>query len=114
MLLQPLWGKKSVWLAGAVTLLVHSYAHFGNLLLDQPLMYLAFGAVLAIVWGLPLTILALRRDLERLRASTGFRTRCVSSAVCSGKWRVSTCPAPQTVQDAHPAGANRGEFMAAD
>lgn len=67
--LRPFWGKKAAWLAGVFTLLLHSYAHYGHLLLEQPLVYLGFGAVLAVVWGVPLTFLALKRDLE---AATGF------------------------------------------
>ncbi len=69
LLLRPSWGRRAGWLAGTVVLLVHTFAHNGELLLTDPLMYLAFGAVLAVVWGVPLTILALRRDLE---SAAGF------------------------------------------
>lgn len=69
LLLQPFWGERATWLAGAFALVVHSYAHNGQMLLEQPLMYLAFGAVLALLWGVPLTVLAVRRGLE---AAAGF------------------------------------------
>ena len=69
LLLRPSWGRRAGWLAGAVVLLVHTFAHNGELLLTDPLMYLAFGSVLAVVWGVPLTLLALRRDLE---SAAGF------------------------------------------
>ena len=69
LLLRPSWGRRAGWLAGVVVLLVHTFAHNGELLLSDPLMYVAFGTVLAVVWGVPLTILALRRDLE---SAAGF------------------------------------------
>lgn len=69
LLLRPSWGARAAWMSGVFVLLVHSYAHYGHLLLEQPLLYVGFGAVLAIVWGLPLTFLALRRDLE---SAVGF------------------------------------------
>lgn len=69
MVLLPFWGAKAPWIAGLLALLIHSYAHYGNLLLTNPAMYLIFGAVLALVWGVPMTLLALQRDLE---SATGF------------------------------------------
>lgn len=69
LLLRPSWGRHAPWLAGGVALLVHTFAHNGELLLANPLMYLGFGTVLALVWGVPTTILALRRDLE---SAAGF------------------------------------------
>ena len=69
LLLQPTWGHRAGWLAGVVALLVHTFAHNGELLLNDPITYLAFGSVLAMVWGVPLTLLALRRDLE---SAAGF------------------------------------------
>lgn len=69
LLLRPTWGRHAAWLAGLATLLVHTFAHNGDLLVADPLAYLAFGAVLAVVWGVPLTVLALRRDLE---SAVGF------------------------------------------
>ena len=90
MLLQPFWGSKAVRLAAAFTLLVHSYAHYGNLLVDQPLMYLAFGPCWRSSGGYRLPSLPCGAISSRLSASTGFKTQYVSSATCSGKWRVST------------------------
>jgi hypothetical protein len=69
LLLRPSWGRRAPWLAGIVALLVHTFAHNGELLLANPLMYLAFATVLALLWGVPTTILALRRDLE---SAAGF------------------------------------------
>lgn len=69
LVLRPHWGGRAAWMSGVFVMLVHSYAHYGNVLLEQPLLYVGFGAVLAIVWGLPLTVLALRRDLE---SAVGF------------------------------------------
>lgn len=64
LVLRPFWGRRSAALAGVVTLLVHAFAHAGDLLLTDPATYLGFGIVLALVWGVPATVLALRRDLE--------------------------------------------------
>ncbi len=69
LLLRPHWGRRAPWLACIVALLVHTFAHNGELLLADPLMYVGFGIVLALVWGVPTTVLALRRDLE---SAVGF------------------------------------------
>jgi hypothetical protein len=69
LLLRPTWGRRAPWLAGIVALLVHTFAHNGDLLLANPLVYVGFGVVLALVWGVPTTVLALRRDLE---SAAGF------------------------------------------
>jgi hypothetical protein len=52
------------WLAGFLALLVHNYSHFDDLFLQDPLLALGMGLVLAIGWGLPLTVLAFRRGIE--------------------------------------------------
>jgi hypothetical protein len=52
------------WLAGFLALLVHNYSHFDDLFLQNPLLALGMGFVLAVIWGLPETILALRRGIE--------------------------------------------------
>jgi len=52
------------WLAGLVALFVHNFMHFDDLWLQAPLTALGMGLVMALVWGLPPTILALHRDLE--------------------------------------------------
>jgi hypothetical protein len=52
------------WLAGMLALFVHNFMHFDDLWLQSPLTALGMGLVMALVWGLPPTILALRRDLE--------------------------------------------------
>lgn len=68
--LRKTWPARSAaWLAGVLALLVHNYAHFDALFVEQPLFALAYGAVVALLWGLPPTLLALRRDLE---AAAGF------------------------------------------
>jgi hypothetical protein len=55
---------KAVWLAGLLSMLVHSYAHFDDLFLQSPLTGFGMGAGIALFWGLPLTVLARRRGLE--------------------------------------------------
>ncbi|MCL4528076.1 MAG: hypothetical protein M1282_01535 [Chloroflexi bacterium] len=52
------------WVAGLLALFVHNFMHFDDLWLQAPLTALGMGLVMALVWGLPPTILALRRDLE--------------------------------------------------
>jgi hypothetical protein len=51
-------------IAGILALVVHNYMHFDDLFLQAPLIALGYGLVLALVWGLPPTLLALRRGLE--------------------------------------------------
>ena len=55
---------QAVWLSGLLALLVHNFMHFDNQLINAPWAALGTGLVLALVWGLPPTILALRRDLD--------------------------------------------------
>jgi hypothetical protein len=52
------------WQAGLLALLAHTFMHFDDLYLEAPLMALGMGAVTGLIWGLPMTLLALRRDLE--------------------------------------------------
>lgn len=61
--------RQAAWLAGLLSLLVHAYAHFSDEFLTQPLFALVMGSLLALIWGLPMTYLALRRDLD---SSVGF------------------------------------------
>lgn len=56
--------NQAAWLAGLLAMLAHNFMHFGDLFLQAPLMALGLGAGMAILWGLPPTILALRRDIE--------------------------------------------------
>lgn len=56
--------QPSRWMAGMVALFVHNFMHFDDLWLQAPLTALGMGLVMAMLWGLPPTILALRRDLE--------------------------------------------------
>jgi hypothetical protein len=63
-LLRPGWPRQAAPLAAAVSLLTHNYSHFGALFREQPLFALGYGAVVGLVFGLPMTVLALRRDLE--------------------------------------------------
>lgn len=55
---------RASWLAGFLTMLVHACMHFDDLFLQAPLVALGMGLVMAFIWGLPPTILALRRDLD--------------------------------------------------
>lgn len=56
--------ERAGWLAGLLALLVHNFMHFDDLFLQAPLVALGMGLVMALLWGLPPTLLALRRDLE--------------------------------------------------
>ncbi|MEZ4726947.1 MAG: hypothetical protein R3E79_07420 [Caldilineaceae bacterium] len=65
LILRPFWpARQAVWLASGFALLIHTYGHYSELFVTQPLMALVMGAVLSLLWGLPLTLLALRRDVE--------------------------------------------------
>ncbi|HEX6383597.1 MAG TPA: hypothetical protein VF177_02900 [Anaerolineae bacterium] len=61
--------QQAVWLAGVLSLLVHAYSHFGDEFLTQPLATLVMGGAMGLIWGLPMTLLAIRRDLD---SSVGF------------------------------------------
>lgn len=52
------------WVAGGLALLVHNFMHFDDLFVQNPLAAVGMGAIMALLWGLPPTLLALRRDLE--------------------------------------------------
>ena len=62
--LRPSMPGQAAWWAGILTLLAHNFMHFDDLWLTAPWMAAGMGAVMALVWGLPPTLLALRRDLE--------------------------------------------------
>jgi hypothetical protein len=50
--------------SGLLALLVHNFVHLDDLFLQAPLVALGMGVVMAIVWGIPETVLALRRDID--------------------------------------------------
>jgi hypothetical protein len=60
--------RQAGWLAGLLALLTHNYVHFDDLWLQAPWVAVGMGAVLAVLWGVPLTVLALRRDLDSAMA----------------------------------------------
>jgi hypothetical protein len=64
LLLQRSLPQSAHWQAGLLALCVHNFMHFDDLWIEAPLVALGMGLVMALVWGLPPTILALRRDLE--------------------------------------------------
>jgi hypothetical protein len=64
MLIRPSMPQSADWLAGLMALFAHNFMHFDDLWLQSPLTALGMGLVMALIWGLPPTILALRRDLE--------------------------------------------------
>lgn len=64
MVLQKSMPQSANWQAGLLALFVHNFMHFDDLWFEAPLVALGMGAVMALIWGLPPTILALRRDLE--------------------------------------------------
>jgi hypothetical protein len=56
--------EQATWLAGLLSMLVHTYSHYDELFLQAPLVALGMGAAMALLWGLPLMLLARRRGLE--------------------------------------------------
>ncbi len=62
--LRPSLQRQAAFWAGILALLGHNFMHFDDLWLTAPWMAAGMGAVMALVWGLPPTLLALRRDLE--------------------------------------------------
>jgi hypothetical protein len=60
--------KAAAWLAALTALLVHNYAHFSLLFMEAPLVALGMGLVMGLIWGVPMTILALRKGLESATA----------------------------------------------
>lgn len=64
MLLRRSMPQSAGWLAGLLALFAHNFMHFDDLWLQAPLTALGMGLVMALIWGVPPTILALRRDLE--------------------------------------------------
>jgi hypothetical protein len=66
--LRRVWPRQAVLIAFILSVVVHSYAHLDNLLRDQPLLALGYGAVLAFVFGAPMAYLAVRRNLETAAA----------------------------------------------
>ncbi|MBE0671565.1 MAG: CPBP family intramembrane metalloprotease [Anaerolineales bacterium] len=55
---------QAAWLAGLLATLIHSFSHFDELFVQSPLMGLGMGALLTLLWGLPLLTLTRRRGLE--------------------------------------------------
>ena len=68
MVLRHSMPRSADWQAGLLALFVHNFMHFDDLWLEEPLVALGMGLVMALVWGVPPTILALRRDLESVVA----------------------------------------------
>jgi hypothetical protein len=56
--------ERAVWASGILATLVHAYIHMDESFLQAPLVALGMGFVMALIWGLPLLILARRRGLE--------------------------------------------------
>jgi hypothetical protein len=64
MVLRKPMPNQAAWLSGLLVLLVHTFIHFDDLFLQSPLVALGMGVAMAAFWGLPMTILALRRGIE--------------------------------------------------
>jgi Type II CAAX prenyl endopeptidase Rce1-like len=64
LIVRRVWPERAVLIASVLSLLVHNYAHFDNLFRDNLPFALAYGAVVGLIWGMPMTVLAVRRDLE--------------------------------------------------
>jgi hypothetical protein len=56
--------RQAIVLAGLLAVLIHTYSHYSDLFLTQPLTALGMGAVMGLIWGIPPTLLAIQRDLE--------------------------------------------------
>lgn len=59
---------QAAWRSGLLAMLAHTFMHYDDLFLQAPLVALGMGLALAVIWGLPLTLLALRRDLDSAMA----------------------------------------------
>jgi hypothetical protein len=64
LLLRKSLPDQAPWLAGLLALLVHNFSHYDELFVQAPLVALGMGSLTGLVWGLPMTVLALRRDLD--------------------------------------------------
>ncbi|HRW10691.1 MAG TPA: hypothetical protein P5121_36570 [Caldilineaceae bacterium] len=65
LILRPFWPERqAIGLAASLALLIHTYGHYSELFVTQPFVALVMGAVMGLIWGLPITVLALRRDIE--------------------------------------------------
>lgn len=64
LILRSAFPRQAVWISGLLVILIHSYGHYSELLVQSPVVALGMGAVMGLIWGVPLTILASRRDLE--------------------------------------------------
>ncbi len=56
--------RRAVLLASFFSVVVHSYAHLDDLFVNNPIFAVVYGAALGIIFGLPMVVLAVRRDLE--------------------------------------------------
>jgi len=56
--------KQAPLVSGLLVLVIHNFAHLGDLFIENPLLALGMGTVMSIIWGLPETLLALRRDID--------------------------------------------------
>ena len=64
LILQKSLPDKAVWLAGGLALLIHNYSHYDDLFIQSPLTAIGLGLVIALIWGLPPTLLAKKRGME--------------------------------------------------
>ncbi|GIV65509.1 MAG: hypothetical protein KatS3mg046_769 [Bellilinea sp.] len=69
LMLRNSFPEKAHGVSGLLAMLIHNYSHFDDLFIQSPLTALGSGAVMALVWGLPPLLLALRRGLE---SAVGF------------------------------------------
>ena len=64
LILQGSIPNKAIWLSGALTLFIHNYSHFDELFVQSPLTAIGMGLVMALIWGIPPTLLAKHRGME--------------------------------------------------
>lgn len=55
---------RTIWPSGLLAMLIHDYSHFDDLIIQSPLVAIAMGLAVAIVWGLPPMLLARFKGLE--------------------------------------------------
>ncbi|WBW95641.1 CPBP family glutamic-type intramembrane protease [Oceanirhabdus sp. W0125-5] len=64
LVLRRAYPKHSVVISGVIATLVHNYAHFNSLFYEKPIFALAYGGIICLLFGVPMLILALKKDLE--------------------------------------------------
>lgn len=64
LLINRIYPKHSIIISGIIATLVHNYSHFDSLFYERPMFALAYGGAVCLLFGIPMMILALKKDLE--------------------------------------------------